>query len=69
MKVHRLFDPIWEDMITKTKCSKSKARQDAYKWLSESLSIESKCCHIGMFDEVMCNKAIVVLNKRNITWP
>ena len=62
---HALFDPLWIRKIELTKCSKSEARKKAYKWLANELGIEMKECHIGMFDNNRCKKAIEVLKKRH----
>lgn len=49
---HRSFDPIWKggDMN----------RRQAYTWLSKQLGIETKDCHIGMFNENLCKRTIEV---------
>lgn len=52
-KCHALFDPIWKNKHMK--------RTSAYKWLAESLEIPAEKCHIGMFNQVMCKKAINLL--------
>lgn len=43
MEAHKYFDLIWKN--------KNLTRSDAYKWLSEKLSIEPEYTHIGMFSE------------------
>ncbi|MGL6141541.1 MAG: zinc-finger-containing protein, partial [Enterobacterales bacterium] len=49
---HRAFDDIWRD--------KHMSRSQAYSWLAESLGIEKKDCHIGMFDVDMCMRVVDV---------
>ena len=53
---HALFDPIWKNKHLK--------RKDAYKWLSENLEIPADKCHIGMFNQIMCKKAINLLKSK-----
>lgn len=52
MRAHMVFDPLWKDMGMK--------RVQAYKRLAEALGIPTNKCHIGMFDEEMCQKVINV---------
>lgn len=47
---HYYFDIIWKTkIITK--------RTVAYEWLADKLKINISKCHIGMFNENLCNKA------------
>jgi len=58
-KAHACFDPLWKEghML----------RYEAYRWLAKQLSIHSKDCHIALFDEETCEKAIKVsTNKRRL---
>jgi len=55
---HKAFDPLWRLGSVKHKIPKQEARIRAYKWLSESLNIDPKDCHIGMFDIDMCNQVV-----------
>lgn len=48
--VHFYFDKTWKTSVT--------SRSSAYKWLSEKLKIKPEQCHIGMFDERLCEKTI-----------
>lgn len=50
MRVHELFDPIW--------MSKKMKRGQAYGEMAAKLGIDRRRCHIGMFDEAMCKRAI-----------
>jgi len=47
---HFVFDALWE--------SGGMSRTSAYQALSAALGIPSEECHIGMFDLMMCGKAI-----------
>lgn len=50
---HAAFDPLWKERVFES-------RRAAYKWLAEKLGIESKRCHIGMFDVAMCHAVVKV---------
>jgi hypothetical protein len=52
MKAHEAFDPRWR--------SGEMTRSDAYAWLAGELGVSKSNCHIGMFDEVMCQAVINV---------
>lgn len=47
-KAHHAFDPLWKSGLM--------TRKEAYIWLSAVLNIPQERCHIGMFNEEMCNK-------------
>ncbi|EDX6630579.1 hypothetical protein CVC30_004814, partial [Salmonella enterica subsp. enterica serovar Cerro] len=47
---HRAFEPLWK--------TGRMSRKDAYLWLSKQLDIKFSECHIGMFDEDMCEKVV-----------
>lgn len=49
-QVHAAFDPTWRN--------KKRSRTAAYRWLAEGLGISGAKCHIGMFTEDMCRKAL-----------
>ena len=49
-KVHNHFDPLWK--------SGRMSRSKAYEWLAKELGISKSKCHIGMFDIMMCERAI-----------
>ena len=56
-EAHRAFDPLWKFGDIK--------RKEAYKWLAETLNVESSDCHIGMFDIEMCEDVVMhSLNKQ-----
>ncbi len=48
-EAHKYFDEIWK--------SNKMTRNDAYKWLSDTLNIPLEYTHIGMFDENLCKNA------------
>lgn len=50
MRAHELFNPIW--------MSKKMTRGQAYGEMAAKLGIDRRRCHIGMFDEAMCKRAI-----------
>lgn len=58
-KAHLHFDEIWKH--------KHMSREDAYSYLASTLGIPVSECHIGMFDEDLCeavsNIAIEFFNK------
>lgn len=62
-KCHALFDEKWRNK-EKSK-DRHKARQEAYRKLSETLNIPIEECHFGYFDMDMLKKAYEVLEKEN----
>lgn len=61
-RAHRAFDPLWERKI-KMGFAKAFARNKAYEWLAGELGIEVDKCHIGHFDEEMCERVIAICEK------
>lgn len=68
---HSSFDVLWrrkkqkllrEDRKLRIKRNSVKydARSSGYEWLSKTLNIEFKKCHIGMFDIEKCKQVISV---------
>lgn len=55
-RAHAAFDPLWK--------SKSMKRAEAYGWLSKTLGVSSKDCHIGMFNIEMCERVITACQQR-----
>lgn len=51
IKGHERFDRLWQVWGLK--------RGDAYARLAAKLGIEKDDCHFGLFDDVMCGKALV----------
>lgn len=62
-KAHEMFDPLWQKKMEITGCSRSEARGKAYAWLSKELLIDSKECHIGMFDVSECKRVVDLCSK------
>lgn len=56
-KVHAIFDSFWRGE------HKTMKRTEAYKWLAAELSIPADKCHIAMFNQEMCHKAILSCNR------
>lgn len=54
-EAHKQFDPLWK--------SGYMTRDKAYKWLAKELNLTSRECHIGKFDNHMCNKVIEICRK------
>lgn len=52
---HASFDPLWQGSRMR--------RRDAYLWLAQELGIEPHECHIGMFDEDQCRRAIAAVHR------
>lgn len=49
---HLAFDRKWKDGGMK--------RNEAYRWLAETLGIHKRECHIGMFDVSTCRRVVEV---------
>ena len=60
---HKAFDPLWQTKMKQSKCSKSKARGDGYKWLAQKLKIDIKNCHIGKFYLNQCKRVVEICTK------
>lgn len=62
-RAHELFDKMWHTRRwSKRKKDRRKMRNDAYLWLAEQMGIDDIAkCHIGMFTEEQCRKAIRIL--------
>lgn len=56
-KVHRLFDPLWQE-------NHFDSRSLAYKWLSKSMYLRANKTHVGMFTEAQCLVAIDILESK-----
>src|ERR1700744_1800251 len=66
-EAHKLFDKLWSEKIKRLNKKnginykiRKHVRSTAYAWLAKELQIESRHCHIGMFDIEMCKRAIEV---------
>jgi hypothetical protein len=62
MRAHVFFDPIWQEEIKRTHCTKSHARRKAYEWLSVQMDIPS--AHIGNMDVDECRKVVQLCKVR-----
>lgn len=51
-RVHQEFDELW-----KSGCM---TRKEAYKWLADRMGLEKDDCHVGMFDEDQCARAVEI---------
>ena len=60
--VHLAFDKRWKNGRVKKRRRK---RSAAYIWLAAELGIPVEQCHVGMFDERMCERALEVLGHSN----
>jgi hypothetical protein len=56
VRVHGTFDPVWK--------GGEMSRTEAYRWMSQWLGVPAAECHIGMFDEATCRRALEVLERR-----
>lgn len=61
MAAHGAFDPIWREG--------SMTRRDAYAWLAKALNLTPDDCHMGMFDQDMCQKVVDVCQLKYSTKP
>lgn len=55
VRVHGFFDQTWK--------SGAMSRAGAYRWLAQRLGIMVDRCHVGMFDEETCRRALEVLEE------
>lgn len=66
IKAHAAFDELWRRKLAKRRKERGNdykqvyARGSGYKWLRQQLGLESKECHIGMFDVDMCKRVVEV---------
>lgn len=52
-RCHAIFDPVWK--------KGGIDRNEAYKRLAEKMNIPRTECHIGLFDEDRCRRALEIL--------
>lgn len=59
-RVHKVFDPLWsnDELGSTSKAARAKVRTKAYSWLAALMNLPISNCHIGMFDEEQCLRAI-----------
>lgn len=55
-EIHEKLDPRWRNNIGPS------ARKSAYVWLAERMNIDERECHIGMFRENDCRRALLLIN-------
>ena len=56
-EAHKYFDPLWRRKMEQG-LSKKKARDSAYKWLSEQMGLDIELTHIGMMDIEQCRRVV-----------
>lgn len=56
-RAHSYFDQLWMRKM-RNGFSKTHSRHAAYKWLSDTMGIEPKYTHIGMFDIQQCREVV-----------
>jgi len=57
-RAHAAFDPLWRD------AKSTMTRREAYQWLSETLNIRFKDCHIALFDLRTCGHVVNLANNK-----
>ena len=57
-ELHQKFDERWLKAA-----NKRRARRKAYDWLAKKLELQEHECHIGLFDEAQCHKALKMLEE------
>lgn len=73
--LHQVFDPIWENAIAEELAKPNakpyrglmmKHRTAAYINLAVKMGLPIEECHIAMFDEAQCRKAVDLINSGEI---
>lgn len=62
-KAHSIFDVLWKRKKRIEGISKTRARKEGYKWLSNQLKIPHRYCHIAMFNKRQCIEVILLCSK------
>jgi hypothetical protein len=66
-QVHELMDQLWKPATLKGQITGRKQMKEArnltYAWMAAELGIEPEECHIGMFNEERCERALKVLRE------
>ncbi len=65
-KVHKVFDPLWQEGLASAYGSKSKTRNVCYEWLSIKLGVSVEDCHVALFTSSRCWLALKILT--DATW-
>ena len=69
-KLHHAFDPLWNAGFMRhvqergNHAKKSECVRIAYEWLSTTMGMPFKQCHIGALDLDQCAKATAICNER-----
>ena len=58
VEAHAAFDPIWGKKAKGPKDQGCCGRTPAYRWLAGKLGVHPDKCHIGLFDEELCQRTI-----------
>lgn len=62
MKVHDALDPHWKALKGKTR-KLGQVRRGVYQRLASGMNIPERECHVGMFDETQCTRALEVIQQ------
>lgn len=66
MDAHRKFDKIWKTKIRVENCTKKRARDFAYRWLSQQMGLAFGQCHIGWMVIEECQRVIEICDGASI---
>lgn len=58
-EAHAVFDPICHSLIP-VGGKRQQGREAGYRWLAEQLGLTRDTCHVGLFDDALCRRAIEV---------
>ena len=64
---HAKFDKVWKRKIRLENCSKKKARDFAYRWLSQQMGLEFGQCHIGWMKVEECRRVIEICDQLKVS--
>lgn len=62
-QVHLAFDPLWQHRNVE-RAERAKIRKAAYELFAQWMGMTEQECHIGLFSEEQCKKALSVLDKK-----
>lgn len=60
-QIHAEIDPLWKNREDR---SKKRNRSSVYGWLRRILKISPQKCHIGMFNEQDCLRALEIIKNK-----
>jgi hypothetical protein len=73
---HGVFDPLWDTMQAqrlaypgenaKNGRLRQLMRKRAYEWLAAQMGLKFDDCHIAMFDEAQCTRAIEIIRAASV---